>query len=151
MQVILQEDVPHVGKAGDVVKVKPGYGRNFLLPQKKAVVADPKNLKMLEHHQRVVAAGDKKRRVEFEALAKKLSALTVTFEREVGGDEGKLFGAVTVKDIVEGLRKAGFTVDRHVVKLAEPIKQLGEFPLEIKLYRDVTATVNICVTERKKT
>lgn len=150
MHVILQMDVPHVGKAGDVVKVSPGYGRNYLLPQKKAVIADPKNLKVMEHHQRVAAAQEKKHRAEAEALAQKLSSLTLTFDREVG-EEGKLFGSVTIKDIVEGLRKNGFTVDRHVLKLAEPIRQMGTFPFEVKLYRDVTATINVCVSERKKT
>ncbi len=150
MQVILQEDVPHVGKAGEVIEVSQGFGRNFLLPQKKAVVADPGNLKMLEHHQRVVTAKQAKLKAEMEVLATKLTQTRITLAR-TAGEEGKLFGSVTVKDIAEALQHAGFTLDRRSITLLEPIRHVGEFSVVITLQAGVTTTVKIWVTEQPKT
>lgn len=147
MQVILQENVPQLGKAGDVVTVKEGYGRNFLLPSGKAVMADPKNLRMLDHQKRVVAAKEMKRKSEAEDIARKLGELSVTISREVGEAE-KLFGAVTTKDIAESLRREGYAIDRHDIKLDEPIKQLGIFDVGVKLHAEVTGTVKVWVVKK---
>jgi large subunit ribosomal protein L9 len=147
MQVILQEDVRNVGKAGEIVEVREGFGRNFLLPQKKAVVAEPGNLKALEHQKRVVAARQQKLKAAASEIAKKLEAVSLTIGRE-SGEEDKLFGSVTNKDIVDALRTEGFTIDRHDLVLAEPIKQLGIFEVPVKLHPEVTGTVKVWVVKK---
>ena len=147
MQVILQEDIAKLGKAGDVVNVREGFGRNYLLPQKKAVVADPKNIRQLEHQKRVVAAKQAKVRGAAEELAAKLANVSLTISREAG-EEDKIFGSVTVKDIHEALRAEGHTVDRHAVALEAPIKQLGIFEIPVKLHAEVTATVKLWVVKK---
>lgn len=147
MQVILQEDVAKLGKAGDVVNVREGYGRNFLLPQKKAVVADPGNIKQLEHQKRVVTAKQAKARSVAEALAGKMNAVSLTISREAG-EEDKIFGSVTVKDIAEALRAEGHVVDRYAIALENPIKQLGIFEIGVRLHPEVTATVKLWVVKK---
>lgn len=147
MQVILQEDVAKLGKAGDVVNVREGYGRNFLLPQKKAVVADPGNIKQLEHQKRVVTAKQAKARSVAEALAGKMNAVSLTISREAG-EEDKIFGSVTVKDIAEALRAEGYVVDRYAIALENPIKQLGIFEIGVRLHPEVTATVKLWVVKK---
>jgi large subunit ribosomal protein L9 len=147
MQVILQEDVHKVGKAGDVVQVRDGYGRNFLLPQKKAVLANPKNLRQLEHQKRVVMAKQQKIRRKAEDLAAKLRDISLTISREVG-EEDRLFGSVTTKDISDALRNEGYIIDRHDIRLEEPIKQLGIFDIPIKLHPEVTGEIKLWVVKR---
>lgn len=147
MEVILQEDVINLGKAGDVVKVREGYGRNFLLPKKKAVVADSKNINQLEHHKRVAAAKQAKVRKFATELADKLSKVSITIAREVGEEE-KLFGSVTAKDVADALRGEGFTIDRHDIELSEPIKQLGIFEVSIKLHSEVKGIVKVWVVKK---
>ena len=147
MQVILQEDVRNVGKAGEVVDVREGFGRNYLLPKKKAVVADPGNLKVLEHQKRVVAAHQQKLKKGAEELAKKLSGVSLTIGREAG-EEDKIFGSVTNKDIAEALRVEGFSIDRHDIELAAPLKQLGIFDIPVKLHQEVAATVKVWVVKK---
>lgn len=147
MQVILQEDVAKLGKAGDVVNVREGYGRNFLLPQKKAVVADSGNIKQLEHQKRVVTAKQAKARSVAEALAGKMNAVSLTISREAG-EEDKIFGSVTVKDIAEALRAEGHVVDRYAIALENPIKQLGIFEIGVRLHPEVTATVKLWVVKK---
>lgn len=147
MQLILQEKIPSLGEAGDIVNVKPGYGRNYLLPRGLAVAADPKNIKQLEHQKRVVAAKETKRKTGAENLARKLAELSITISRETGEGE-KIFGSVTSKDITEALRRENFIVDRHDIKLAEPIKQLGIFDVEVKLHAEVTGTVKVWVVKK---
>lgn len=147
MEVILQYDVPQLGKAGDVVKVREGYARNFLLPQKKALVADPKNMKKLEHQRRVVVAKQTKVKKEAEVLATKISALSITISREAG-EEDKIFGSVTVKDVADALRGEGVVIDRHMISLAQPIKQLGIFDVPLKLHHEVTTTVKVWVVKK---
>lgn len=147
MDVILQEDMPDLGKAGDVVSVREGYGRNYLLPRKKAVMADRKNLRQLEHHKRVVAAKQQKIRKRSEELAEKLKALSITIAREVG-EEDKLFGSVTSKDIAAALRNEGFVIDRHDIQLEAPIKQIGIFDVGIRLHPEVTGVVKIWVVKK---
>ncbi len=147
MQVILQENIPSLGKAGEVVSVKDGYGRNYLLPKGKAVKADPKNLKMLDHQKRVVAAKEAKRKTEAEDLAKKMGELSITISREAGEGE-KIFGSVTTKDVAEALRREGYVIDRHDIKLEEHIKQLGIFDVPVKLHPEVTGTVKVWVVKK---
>lgn len=147
MQVILQEDVTQLGKAGDVVDVREGYGRNYLLPQRKAVVADPKNLKQLAHQKRVVEARQLKAKKAAAEFAEKLSGVSLTIGREAGEEE-KLFGSVTAKDIADALRSEGHIVDRHAIDLAAPIKQLGIYDIPVKLHAEVTAVVKVWVVKK---
>lgn len=147
MQVILREDVPNLGKAGDVMEVRDGYGRNFLLPRKKAVMANPGNMQELEHHKRVVAALTAKRKKGAEELAGQMAKVSLTIGRE-SGEEDKLFGSVTTKDVADALRSEGYTIDRHDIVLEAPIKQLGVFDVPVKLHPEVTATVKVWVVKK---
>ncbi len=147
MQVILKEDVPNLGKAGDVVNVRDGYGRNFLLPRKKAIMAAPNNLRQLEHQKKVVAALQLKRRRTAEELSQKIAGISLTIPRDAG-EEDKLFGSVTTKDISEALRVEGYVVDRHDISLEAPIKQLGIFEVPVKLHPEVTGTVKVWVVKK---
>lgn len=147
MEVILREEVHGLGKAGELVKVREGYARNYLLPQKKAVLADPKNVKQLEHQKRMAEASEKKIKKAAEEAANKLSSISVTIEREAG-EEDKLFGSVSGKDIADALRKQGATIDKRQIQLAEPIKQIGEYSVNIKLHSEVTAAVKVWVVKK---
>lgn len=149
MKVILQETMEGVGHLGDLLDVKDGYARNFLLPRKKAVLADSRSIKAFEHIKRVAAERAKKEKVEIETHAKSISAVSLTMETKVGKDD-KMFGSVTVKDIAEGLAEKGFVVDRRKIQLEQPIKELGTFTVPIKLPRDVTATVIIHVVKKQE-
>jgi len=147
MQVILQENVHALGKVGDVVSVRAGFARNFLLPQGKAVEADPKNLRMMEHQKRVIGSKDLKRKREAEMLAEKLGALSLTISRKAGEEE-KIFGAVTAKDIADELRREGFAIDKHAIVVEQPLKQLGIFDIPVKIHHEVTATVKVWVVKK---
>lgn len=147
MQVILREEVKSLGKAGEVVKVKDGYARNFLFPQGKAVQADPKNLKALEHHQKAATARQAKLKKQAEELAQKLSQVSLTIRRQAAGEEEKIFGAVTTKDIADALRQENLIVDKKGIELAAPIKQLGIFEVPVKLHPEVKATVKVWVVK----
>ena len=144
MQIILQEDVEKLGHRGDVVTVKPGYARNFLLPNKLAVEATPGNMKALE---RIRGALAKKTATELDAAKKQadlLLGVTLTFRRKTGEND-QMFGSVTSGDIADGLKAQRFEVDKRQVQLAEPIKTLGEFPVTVKVFRDVTAEIKVQV------
>lgn len=147
MEVILQEDIVSLGKAGDIVKVRDGYARNFLFPRKKAVEADPKNLNQLEHHKKAIAARQLKVKKGAEELSKKISALSITISREAG-EEDKLFGSVTTKDIADALRNEGVVIDRHNIQIEQPIKQLGIFDVVVKLHSEVAGTVKVWVVKK---
>ena len=144
MKVILREDIENLGRAGDIVKVADGYGRNYLLPKGLAVQADLRNVRALEHDRRVIEARAKKTRKSAEELGSRLSALSLTIPARVG-EEGKLFGAVTSRDIAEALATAGVTVDRKLVLLAEPIKQVGEYKVKVKAGTDIVPEVSVSV------
>lgn len=144
MQIILKDDVLGLGDAGAVVTVRDGYARNFLLPRKLAIVADKGNLNELEHHKRVVAARQTKLKGDAQQHAKQLDGLTLTFTR-MTGEDGKLFGSVTTSDIAEALTEKKITVDRRRIRLGEPLKTLGEFPVEIKLHSEVSAKITCVV------
>jgi len=144
MKVILREDIETLGKAGDIVKVADGYGRNFLIPRKLAVPADLRNLKALEHERRGIEARAKKLRKSAESLAESLSALSLTLAAKAG-EEGKLFGAVTSRDIAEALAGAGVAVDRRQVLLEEPIKQVGDYKVKVKAGGSLVPEVSVSV------
>lgn len=149
MQIILTKDVHHVGLAGELVNVKPGYARNFLLPQGLAISATTRNLKKLEHERSVIAAKAEKERGELETIAGRLNGMTLQFERLVGDDD-KLFGSVTSRDITDQLAKAGIELDHRKLQLAEPIKALGKYEVDVRLSLNVTATLKFWVVSKDK-
>ena len=146
MQVILLEDVSSLGKAGDLVKVSDGYGRNYLIPQKKAVFATEKNLKVLEHQKRQVQYRMGKMKKDVEKVAQQIEAFSCTFTRAVG-ESGKLFGSVTSMDIESYLKENGIDVDRKKIVLEEPIKNLGVFTVPIKLHPEVVTQLKVWVVQ----
>lgn len=149
MKVILQETVEGLGHVGDLLDVSDGFARNYLLPRRKALEASSRNVKALEHVKRVSAEKARKEKQQIEAVAKKISAVSLTLTAQVGKDD-KMFGSVTVKDIVEGLAEHGFEVDRRRIQLAQPIKELGTFTVPVKLHRDVTASVSVMVVKKQE-
>lgn len=149
MKVILQETLEGVGHLGDLINVADGFARNYLLPRKKAVEADSRSIKAFEHVKRVAAEKAKKEKLEIEAYAKKVSAISLTFDAQVGKDD-KMFGSVTAKDIAEKLAEQSVVVDRRKIQLAQPIKELGEVTVPIKMPRDVTATVTVRVVKKQE-
>jgi large subunit ribosomal protein L9 len=146
MKVILQDKVDHVGNTGDIVKVRDGFGRNYLIPRGLAVLADEGNLKNLEHQKRVVAARAAKLLKEAQELAGKVNANAINIKMEAGEDN-KLFGAVTNRDIAEALARDGFTVDRKAILIDEPIKQLGMRVVKVRLHPEVEANLTVYVTK----
>ena len=142
VQVILNEDVPNLGRTGDVVKVRPGYARNYLFPRKLAVEANPKSIKTFEHHKRVALGKREAQKTEANDLKRKLEALTISIGAHAG-EEGKLFGSVTNIDIERALREKGLNVERRKIHLAEPIKQLGEFTVPVRLQPEVEASLKV--------
>ncbi len=144
MKVFLKEDVKNLGKMGDVVNVSEGYARNFLLPKKFAVEANTKNLKEFEHNKRVIAEKAARIREASKATADKLSALTLKIKAKAG-EEDKLFGSVTTMDIAEAFKAEGFEIDKKKIVLAEPIKRLGEYTVEVKVHSELNATVKVQV------
>jgi len=150
MKVVLQETVEGLGHVGDLLDVSDGFARNYLLPRRKALEASSRNVKALEHAKRVTAEKARKEKLQVEALAKRISAVSLTVTAQVGKDD-KMFGSVTVKDIVEGLAEHGFEVDRRKVQLAQPIKELGTFTVPVKLHRDVTASLSVMVVKKQET
>jgi large subunit ribosomal protein L9 len=148
MKVILQENVEGVGHTGDLLDVSTGFARNYLLPRKKALEANTRNVKAIEHAKRAMAEKAKKERVEIEGVAKQMSAVSLTMEVQVGKDD-KLFGSVTAKDIAEGLAAKGFTVDRRKIQLAQPIKELGTVVVPVKLHHLVTASVSVTLVKKQ--
>ena len=141
MKLILREDVYNLGKGGDLVEVKPGYGRNFLIPGGLAVLANPKNIREVEHQKAVAAA---KVRASAEAIAKRLSDTPVSLRRKVG-EQDKLYGSVTAMDVAEALAARGLDIDRRTIDLSEPIKTLGDFEVSVKLHSDVVGKVKVKV------
>ena len=148
MQVILRDDMENLGKSGEVVNVRPGYARNFLLPRGHAIKATESDVKRVEHEKRVIAARTAKLAKETQAEADKLSKVSVSIPRAVG-EEDKLYGSVTSRDIAEALHDKGVTVDSKKIHLAEPIKALGDFEVTVKLGRGVNATVKLSVVKKE--
>ena len=146
MRVILLENIPSLGKTGDLVKVSDGYGRNYLIPQKKAVLATEKSLKMIEHQKRQIQQRVEKTKKDADKMVQRIETLPCTFTRTVG-ESGKLFGSVTSMDIENYLKENGIEVDRKKISLEEPIKNLGMFTVPIKLQADVTAHLKVWVVQ----
>jgi large subunit ribosomal protein L9 len=144
MEVILKEDIVNLGKMGEVIRVRDGYARNYLLPRGLVIVADKKNLKVFEHQRRVVAGQRERVLKQVQTLGEKLSAVSLTIPVKAG-EEGKLFGAVTSLHIEKALKGKGFDIERRKIHLAEPIKALGDYEVPVRLAADVTATVKVSV------
>ncbi len=142
MKVILKEDIPNLGKAGQIIKVKNGYARNFLLPKGLALLADEKNMKLLEYQKKKIEEEAKKKRQDAESIAQKLSEIQLNIKAKAGEDQ-KLFGSVTSKDIAEALEKEGIMIDKKQINILEPIKRVGEYEVDIKLPANVVAKVKV--------
>jgi large subunit ribosomal protein L9 len=145
MKIILREDVHGLGNAGSVVSVRPGYARNFLLPQGKAVLATEAGVQELEHHRRVIAEKVARELKGHNALKSRLEALKLQVAVQVG-EEGKLFGSVTPREIADLIAEKGIEIDRRSIQLAEPIKEAGTHTVPIRLHREVIAQVKLEVT-----
>jgi len=144
MKVILKENVETLGNAGDILKVADGYARNFLIPKGIAAEANVRNIKALEHSKQNILRKAEKERKLHESIAASLSGVTCTIARRVG-EQDKLFGSVTAKDIEEALLAQNIKVDRKTLVLDEPIKEIGEFPIVVKLGGGVTAEIKVNV------
>lgn len=146
MKVILTEDVAGLGKLGDLVQVKDGYARNYLIPKKLALPANPQNVKVLEHQKNLIRQKQNRIKSEAEKLAEKIEKMSCTIAKPTG-EEDKLFGAVTSIDIEESLREEGIIIDRKKILLEEPIKSLGIYKVPIKLHPEVTANLKVWVVK----
>lgn len=144
MKVILKEDLKNLGVAGSVVNVADGFARNFLIPRNLAVEASTKNIKALEQARKKIEDEARKAKDRAQELLNKLSSLTIQIQAKAG-DEGKLFGSITNADISEALKREGYDIDRKKIVLEGPIKRLGTYTVQVKVYQDIVATVNINV------
>jgi large subunit ribosomal protein L9 len=144
MEVILKEDILNLGKMGEVVRVRDGYARNYLLPRGLVLIADKKTLKTFEHQKRVVESQKDRVVKQAQILADKLAQISLTMPVKAG-EEGKLFGSVTNIDIEKALKAKGFDVDRRKIQLAQPIKVLGDYEVPVRFTSDVTANVKVSV------
>jgi large subunit ribosomal protein L9 len=147
IQVILRQDVDKVGKTGELVRVRPGFARNYLLPRQLAVAATDAAVHRIEHERAVAIVHTEKARREAQASADRLSALPIRIVQKVGED-GRLFGSVTTKDIETALKAQGVVVDRRKIELAEPIKAVGSYQIPIKLVSDVSAILKVEVVAK---
>jgi len=144
MQIILREDIPNLGRPGDVVKVRDGYARNFLLPRDLAIEANPKSIRAFEHQKRLALMRREAKKNEALKVKERLEALRINLTARAG-EEGKLFGSVTNIDIERALREQNFEIERRKIMLAEPIKQLGEYNVPVKVDPEVEAILKITV------
>jgi len=150
MELLLKEDVDNLGARGDLVKVKPGYGRNYLLPRGLAIQATPGNKKQIELQRRTILKKEAAERDTATQQADLLKEVTLEFARKVG-EHGILYGSVTSMDIAEAFAAKGYEIDRRRVILKDPIKEPGEFAVPIKLHREVTASVKVVVRNEEET
>jgi large subunit ribosomal protein L9 len=148
MEVILREDIERLGSRGQVVKVADGYARNFLLPKRLAVAATDANRKIVEQERQAHLRREAKQKSEAEDLSKLINGVTVTIAQKAGEND-QLFGSVTAKDVADALALKNFTIDRRKVQLEEPIKQLGEFKVPVRLHKEVTAEVTVQVVKEE--
>lgn len=144
MKVILREDVYNLGKSGELVNVKDGYARNYLLPRNLAMLASAANMRQLEHEKQVIEVRQQKLKGTAQEQAKKLENVTVTIKRKVG-DQSKLYGSVTSLDIAEGLAAAGHKIDRRLIHLPDPIRSVGAHEIELRLHREVQCKIKVDV------
>jgi len=144
-QVLLREDIDNLGARGEIVRVKPGYARNYLLPRKLAVRATAGNVKQIEQERAALMRREATERTGAEAQAGQMNALRLTFERKVG-EHGMLYGSVTSMDIQEALKEKGYEFDRRKITLPEAIKETGEFTVKVRLHREVNVEIPVVVT-----
>jgi large subunit ribosomal protein L9 len=144
MKVILKQDIDKLGRAGDVVKVAPGYGRNYLIPRKMAIEATPGNLKKMEIEKLAVARRDQRDKEAATLLAKEIVKLTVMIQRKAG-EGGTLYGSVTGIDIADRLAAHKIEIDKRKIQLDEPIKTIGEYQVPVRLHREVTIPIKVVV------
>jgi large subunit ribosomal protein L9 len=149
MEVILREDIEKLGSRGETVKVADGYARNFLLPKRLAVVANESNKKIVEQERHAHVRKEAKLVDEAQDLSKLLTGVSVTIAQKAG-EADQLFGSVTSKDIAEALALQNFIIDRRKIQLEEPIKQLGEFKVPVRLHKDVTAEITVVVVKEEE-
>lgn len=149
MEVILREEIEKLGNRGDIVNVADGYARNYLLPKKLAVPATEANKKIVEQERQAYLRREAKLAGEAEELARMLAGVTVTIAQKAG-EMDQLFGSVTAKDIAEALEKQNFHIDRRKIQLEEPIKQLGEYKVSLRLHRTVTAEIQVNVVRAEE-
>ncbi len=145
MEIILQEDVEKLGNRGQVVSVKDGYARNYLLPRKLAIAASPSNMKRLEKMRAAFAKKEATERESAQQQAAQLASVKLALSRKAGEND-QLFGSVTAGDIADALKAQGYEIDKRKIQLTDAIKTVGEFSVTLKLYRDVTATVQLVVS-----
>jgi large subunit ribosomal protein L9 len=148
MQVLLREDLENLGKSGEVVTVKPGYGRNYLIPHGLAVAATAADVARMAHEKRVIASRNAKLSKDLQSEADRLSQVSVSIPVSVG-EADKLFGSVTARDIVEALRAQGVTVETKSLVLGEPLKSLGLAEVPVKLGRGISATIKVWVVKKE--
>jgi len=149
MDVILREHIDNLGRRGDVVKVAPGYARNFLLPRKLALAVTEANKKQIERERKAGEVKDAQERTEADAYAQRLAALEIEIARRVG-ENNVMYGSVTSADIAQALGAKGFEVDKRKIQLPDPIKALGDVQVPVKVHRDVTAQVKVKVVAEQR-
>lgn len=143
-KVLLREDVDDLGARGEIVRVRAGYARNYLLPRKLAVEATAGNVKGIEQERAALLRKEAKERATAEAQSQQMGSLTLEFKRK-SGEQGALYGSVTSMDIAEALRERGYEIDRHRIHLREPLKRLGDYGVAVRLHRDVTIELQVKV------
>jgi large subunit ribosomal protein L9 len=148
MEVILREDIEKLGNRGEVVKVAAGYARNFLIPKRLAVLATESNKKIVEQERQAHLRKEAKLKGEAEDLAKLMTGVSVTIKQKAG-EADQLFGSVTAKDVADALAAKNFNIDRRKIQLEEPIKQLGEFKVPVRLHKEVTVEVTVVVAKEE--
>jgi large subunit ribosomal protein L9 len=146
MQVILKEEVPNLGQMGELVTVKPGYGRNYLIPKGLAVEATPRNIKRLEHERRNIERRKEKLMAEARSVADRLRDMSITIAKKTT-DEDRLYGSVTNREIADALSEEGINVDRRKIIIEEPIRSLGVFKVKVKLNTDLYGEVKVWVVK----
>ncbi|MEW5737291.1 MAG: 50S ribosomal protein L9 [Myxococcota bacterium] len=144
MKLILREDVYNLGKSGEIVNVKDGYARNYLLPRNLAMLANDANVRQLEHEKQVIELRQQKLKGAAQELARKFENASVKIVRKVG-EQDKLYGSVTALDIAEALAAAGLKIERRLIHLPDPIRSVGEFEVELRLHREVTTKIKVTV------
>jgi large subunit ribosomal protein L9 len=149
MEVILREHVEHLGARGDVVKVTPGYARNFLLPRKLALAVTENNKRQIEREKKLAEARDMEEKSAAEAVAARIGALDIEISRRVGENDA-LYGSVTSADVAQALKDKGFEVDKRKIQMPEPLKALGESTIPVKIHREVVAQVKVKVVADKR-
>jgi large subunit ribosomal protein L9 len=149
MQIILTQDVANLGKAGELVSVRPGYGRNYLVPRGLAVSATVRNKNRLDHEKTLIERKVSKERARATDVATRLNGMTLQFERIVGEDE-KLFGSVTNRDIADQLKRAGIDLDHRTIQLDQSVKALGKYEVSVRLAAGVVATLKFWVVGKDK-